>query len=142
MIRKSLSLFSMLLLAGLVGCGGLKEAEGTVTYDGNAVDGATVSFINEDGKGQAVSGFTDSSGKFVLMTGKKKGAPPGSYKVTVTKVKGVTGDLKPGSPEAIKAMKEAATRKSELPPKYGDPAKTDLKVTIPSPGPIELKLTK
>lgn len=70
----------------LAGCGGPKlvPVTGAVTLDGKPVDGATVTFVSEDGK-NSFSGSTDASGKYSLQEGEKVGALPGSYKVIVVK---------------------------------------------------------
>jgi len=79
-----------LVLAGslpvLAGCGGPKlvPVTGVVTFDGKPVEGATVTFVSEDGK-NSFSGSTDASGKYSLQEGEKVGALPGAYKVLVVK---------------------------------------------------------
>jgi hypothetical protein len=160
----------LLLVAALAltGCGSsLVKTEGVVTLDGQPVEGATVTFMTEDGKQTSV-GATDASGKFQLFTADKPGALPGSYKVTVVKTPKVAGaeSMSPGNPEYLKQMKEeskdtmaaskksaafakmpglaagggAASIKSELPKIYGTPASTPLTAKVPSDGPITLEL--
>lgn len=152
MIRKMTALALLVGLAAAIGCGGggMKSVEGTVTLDGKAVEGATVSFLPENGKGESPSGFTDSSGRFSLKTGGKTGAPPGNYKVTVTKTAALQGGaegMKPGSPEYQKMMEKgmakgpAGAPKSELPDVYSNASKTPLKATVPPPEPIKLDLS-
>jgi len=80
-----------LAAAVLAGCGGgeldVVPATGTVTLDGQPVEGATVTFVPQDADGRTATGTTDQSGKFVLQTaGAGEGALPGKYKVTVSKV--------------------------------------------------------
>lgn len=59
---------------------------GTVTYNGNPVEGAIVSFSSPLGK-PAATGVTDASGKYALHTfGEADGAAPGDYIVTLTKM--------------------------------------------------------
>lgn len=59
---------------------------GTVTYNGNPVDGAIVSFSSSGGK-PAATGVTDASGKYALHTfGEADGAAPGDYIVTLSKM--------------------------------------------------------
>src|SRR5215213_4449596 len=79
------------LVAGaLAGCSKQVPVEGTVKYKGQPVEGALVSFCNDQGVIIA-SGQTDGSGKYKLMTPQaKQEVPSGTYKVTVTKVAGVT----------------------------------------------------
>lgn len=98
--RLTLGLF---LLAGcsvlaLSGCGGAKEDEwsakrpktykvqGKVTYNGQPVDGAIVSFQSTGTEVRGATGTTNASGEFQLRTFEANdGAVPGTHKVTVTK---------------------------------------------------------
>lgn len=167
MIRKILALGLVGGLVGLVGCaGGITPVEGVVTLDGKPVDGATVVFAPENGKGQQATGLSDSSGHVRLKTGNKDGVQAGTYKVLVTKVKALTsGTMLPslkgpdssGSTDYQKSMDKSMAKggppgmpgagasggpKSELPEKYGSLDKTPLKVTVPpSEKPVKLELT-
>ena len=74
------------------GCGGGGDqlttypVTGVVTYNGSAVEGASVGFVpNEEGKPSAF-GRTEADGSYTLTTYESgDGAPAGSYTVTVTK---------------------------------------------------------
>lgn len=151
------------------GCGSsLVKTEGVVKLDGQPVEGATVTFMSDDGK-QVSVGVTDATGKFELHTGDKPGAAPGAYKVTVLKAPKVAGaeTMTPGSEEYLKSMKEEAkdeinaskksnmyaskmpgmtgargssSIKSELPAIYGGSGTTPLTAKVPSDGPIVLEL--
>ncbi|MER3415419.1 MAG: hypothetical protein C4297_04290 [Gemmataceae bacterium] len=140
------------------GCGGgasgAKPApvKGRILLDGKPLEGATVTFIPESGKGQPASGRTDSQGQFVLTTHNTgDGAVPGSYKVTVRKELAIAGGealdpSKPG-PQYFEMMKKAGEQakgaKSEVHPNYADPNKTPLKYTVPASGlDVEIKLNK
>ncbi len=58
---------------------------GTVTLNGKAVDGATVTFFLTEGKGSAV-GSTGADGKYSLSTFRPgDGAVAGQYKVSIAK---------------------------------------------------------
>jgi hypothetical protein len=64
---------------------------GTVTLNGQPIDGAEVSFFPADPKGRAATGMTDKAGRVKLLTMIGSGAVfdkvyPGSYRVTVVKV--------------------------------------------------------
>src|SRR4051794_27542937 len=100
----------LLVMASVTGCGsGLASVEGGVTLDGTPVQGATVTFVPDSGSvSQVISGQTDASGKFVLGSGGKSGAPAGNYKVVVTKTEviGGGGEMKPGDPKYLEAMKK------------------------------------
>jgi hypothetical protein len=153
----------------VTGCGpSLKPVTGVVKLDGNPVEGATVSFISDDGK-NVFTGFTDSSGSFKLANSENKaGVVPGNYKVTVVKRPSMGGEaMMPGSPEYMKHMekegKEASKHqtkggfmpgmprpgaggvmggeKSELPSIYSSASTTTLTVTVPPPSqPVVLEL--
>src|SRR5262245_52602162 len=105
--------FGTLLAAAiitLVGCSGsVKKVHGVVKLDGNPVEGATVSFVSEDGA-EVYTGFTDSKGVFSLFKGQKEGIPSGSYKVTVVKTPKVEGigseGMAPGGADYFKQMEK------------------------------------
>jgi carboxypeptidase family protein len=88
-------LISILMLTGVglfVGCGhksgaeGVVKVAGTVTYEGQPIEGANVIF-GADGEGRSASGTTDASGRFHLTTLEPyDGAIPGKYRVAVSKV--------------------------------------------------------
>ncbi len=146
----------------LVGCSSEAEVQGTVTYQGKALEGATVQFQTDDGN-PVGSGTTDASGHFKLKsTQGKDRIPAGTYKVTV--LKSSTIDIPSANDpkdftKAGEAMMKAAgvgkakgpmanpmaaagkgLSKSLIPEKYGTPQSTTLTVTVPSKTPIELKL--
>ena len=121
----------------LIGCSGGGSADvgavsvsGTVTLDGQPVEGATVAFSPAGQEGRSATGKTDASGKFTLTTVEAgDGAVPGSYAVVVTKItggatmqdpRGQGGELTPEQQEAIKAAAQGKTpeAKNELPEKY------------------------
>lgn len=131
----------MLALAGLIpGCSSgvdLPETApvvGVVTYQGQPVEGADVTFIRTGG-GQPARGDTDAQGKFVLHTyvnpeNNVEGAVPGDYQVTVKKVVEPSGM---SSEEMMKAAAEgqpAAESKGELPGRYADPVQTPLAAQV------------
>lgn len=80
----------VLAATGLAGCGDkgpeLVEAGGTVKYNGEPVQGATVIFVADAG-GQPVSSLTDEQGRFSLKTRGKAGAVVGSYKVAISAIR-------------------------------------------------------
>src|SRR6185437_7540029 len=90
-VRWTLPIVAALLTLGGCSGGGKHPAtapvSGTVTYQGKAVEGATVSFSLVGGGGVSTA-ITDAAGKYVLRTfGEADGAVPGDYKVTITKIK-------------------------------------------------------
>jgi hypothetical protein len=89
---------SMLLVAGCSGGAegaanrhGTAQVTGTVTYNGQPVEGASVTFspnvpVAEAGTAKAAFGRTDASGKFTLRTYEPDdGAIPGEYRVAISK---------------------------------------------------------
>src|SRR5690349_20378951 len=74
MFRRIALLTTCLALVGLAGCGpnvklNTVPAAGKVTYNGQAVEGATVTFFPVDpNSGKPALGTTDSAGNFTLET--------------------------------------------------------------------------
>ena len=165
----SAPLITLALLAG-TGCGpSVVKVKGVVKLDGSPVDGATVTFMSEDGK-TTYSGFSDSSGTFTLNgPDGKPGVPAGTYKVTVVKHAAMTGGdaAGAGSADAMAMMKKSADEaaktnmpgkgmmmpgmpraggaggheKSELPLVYASAEKTPLSVKVPPPSdPVQIEL--
>lgn len=151
-------LFSALMgLCLITGCSSgkgpkLAAADGTVTFMGAPLAGASVIFIPD--KGPVAMGITDTSGKFVLSTGPDRGALVGPGKFTVT---ASTGGIDSKDAEAVSKqpktpaeteayMKKAAEMqkamasgqialpKSLLPIKYAKAETSDLVHTIKENG--------
>lgn len=122
-----------LLLTSLAGCGGgavnkgpsLVPVEGTVTMDGKPLAEASLMF----GTGSAF-GETDASGHYSLKAqGGKPGCPVGEYKVIVEKW------VKDGSVYKSAEMSPMdAGAKQQIPPKYSDAEKTELKASVKEGG--------
>lgn len=107
------------LLCGIValaltGCGnnaGLQPVKGKVAYkDGKPVEGGSITFNNSQ-KQISASGDIATDGTFTLSFGTNKGAPAGTYSVTVT------GNSEYGQPATVANI-------------YGDPSRTPLKQEI------------
>jgi hypothetical protein len=67
---------------------------GTVTYNGKPLEGATVAYVGSNVDAHRSTGTTDSEGRFSLTTyaGPQqllRGAVPGEYQVTISKVKAI-----------------------------------------------------
>ena len=109
-----LSLPAFLLI--ISGCGpSHSKVEGTVTLDGNPVEGALVILIKEgDSVGLNPTGISDSSGHFLVVSGNEEGVLPGSYKVTVSKVENFAGKM---SEETMKDPTKAAMEFQKMTPK-------------------------
>jgi hypothetical protein len=160
MLRSTLFAACFIGTVALTGCGsGYSPVSGTVKLDGAPVEGATVTFVSEDGS-RTYSGFTDASGNFSLQSGEKPGALAGNYKVTVVKTQAVPGaeNMAPGGDAYLKQMmpkqKKAGSStnpavavgaaapgaKSELPTQYATVATTPLTATVPASDPVMLEL--
>jgi hypothetical protein len=157
MLRLRLTVLSAAaVLLAMAGCSKTAKVEGTVTYKGAPVTGATVTLLNDAGSVVAV-GTTDTSGKFTLLTPQnKEDIPAGDYKATVTKSSTVieggstlTEDGKGMSPDAMKMMKGNMGKgpmkgpgkaKSALPEKFATRDSTTLTVKVPPSGPVTLNL--
>lgn len=132
--------FSLTLVLVASGCGGeagprLVECKGTVTYEGKPVPGATVTFMVP--KSPIAMGTTDSSGKFVITTGGRRGAPVGEAAVGIVKAPESTGpdmtQMKPGDMQKmqVKQVDSGAKQvKSPIPEKYGSPESSGLTAAI------------
>ena len=82
----------LLILAFLPGCGNrfpVTKVTGTITWNGEPVENAMVTFIPDSSSGTVATAQTDKSGKYVLKTylGDQTayGAFSGGYKVTIVK---------------------------------------------------------
>ena len=88
---------------------------GTVTYQGNPLPDAFLTFYPEDGQKPA-AGTSDQSGAYTLTTfNNGDGAIPGPHTVTVN---------------AYDATPEGASMRSLIPARYGDINSSPLKVTV------------
>jgi len=125
----------LILVVGTIGCGQGRPktvpVSGTVTLDGQPVDGASVTFYPASG-GRPAMGTTDAQGNFTLTTFEKgDGAIPGTYNVTVTKV--AAGEASPDEQsdtgEALMGA-EDTEGKSLLPVKYSSVKTSGLTVEV------------
>lgn len=140
------------IVALLAGCGDnvdVVPVSGRITVDGEPlhVGGGLVNFVPIKEKGNTTdlqpAGVVDENGNYeVYYSTKKKGAPPGWYKLQVT-----------ASPPGIRHIPlpgERKKKKGSLPPppfdrKYMRFADSGLELEVvrnPSPGAYDLKLTK
>lgn len=108
---------ALALALSLNGCGGnpdlpdLSQVKGTVTLDGNPLDGARVEFVPEKGRGS--SGVTDADGKYVLYySGANTGALTGKHNVMITSAREQSGG------EGDQPLVEG--RNELLPPRYNE----------------------
>jgi hypothetical protein len=146
------------LLVAAAGCDGRRTpvpVEGTVTLDGNPVEGATVTFhlLGDDKEGRPATGQTDKTGTFHLKTGTEAGARPGEYKVVI--VKSVLAGPKrkmpdfPDTPEGRsqrdrflwKQFGDDEPYRNVLPDRYGDLKATPLTCQVRGDSPVHFPLT-
>ena len=145
-----LRLLSVCCVLGLLwGCTGneMMPLEGTVTLDGQPLEGAAIGFIPAEG-GRPATGKTDAEGRFTLASfTAKDGLPPGSYKVTVSKVE--TARAAEAAPSAVEDGSEESTAMGRIdqgvkfitPVKFSSPLTTDLMVEVgPGMEPVKLDL--
>jgi len=149
-----LKIFSLapLLLVLVCGCWGSDgpttyPVQGLVQYEGEPVEGATVTLIPTATDGRSASGTTDTEGTFEVTTYvspslQTSGAMPGEYDIVVSKmeVRELDEDLSPE--EAQAAFQKLGPPKNLLPRKYRSPNTSGLSVTIEdgSPDPLTLDL--
>lgn len=162
-------LVSVLALVA-VGCGGsdrppLAQAVGKVTLDGEAMAGATVTFIPVEG-GRPTTSMTDAEGMYEMNTyGDDDGAPVGDHYVSVMKVGGKGASMleneAPPSDDEDDSMSGENSLSPNLggadgrddttvdieslteyfvPKRYMDPKNSGLKVTVPPEGSDRLNL--
>jgi hypothetical protein len=137
-----LATLGALALTSAAGCGGVRRVpvSGTVTLDGQPVNGGHLVFTPDTAKGNTArisctsrikDGRYDLETNGVTRAESGSGVPPGWYKVTFR-------------------MLELSTKKHPIAPvnvndKFKDPAKTPLSVEVkdnPEPGAYDIKMTK
>lgn len=129
-----------LLMLVAVGCAGpaldgTVPVSGTVTYQGEPVEGAMVMFIPE-GDWRAASGRADADGRFHLSTlAPSDGAMVGSYKVTISKTEVSASRESDEAPPPSRNPEWPPITATELVPvKYKRPETSGLEVEVTSNG--------
>lgn len=128
---------SLLMFAG---CSGSDSGEslgasvsGTVTYNGNPVEGAMVTFRPASEGAQGAFARTDAEGKYELSSSAAatSGVVPGEYNVTVTKTEvGESNVASEEDPDYNPYATGQTKPKSVLPKKYADAKTSDLQFTV------------
>ena len=102
-------LATLSIILVLMGCGGQKipglvSAEGIVLLDGQPVEGVSIVFTPSSGSGgdRYATSISQSGGKFVLHTVDIRGALPGKYDVTLSKMT-ITTKVSPEEEERLNA---------------------------------------
>lgn len=114
----SLCVLTLILVVGCKGGGSrLERVEGTITYKGQPVAGATVMF-SPVGEGATTAGFaiTDENGHYQLQGQTGKGIGAGEYAVAVSKVQDVPTGETTVTPEGKE--QPVVEGRSLLPDKY------------------------
>jgi hypothetical protein len=121
-----------------IGCGGggvsgTVPVSGKVSYKGQPVAGAIVTFTGGGEGSRPAVAVSEADGTYKLKTLESDGALPGKYKVTVIKTE-TTAESAPVSMEdaAKQSGKAAAAAKELLPPKYANGAETPLQFEVKS----------
>ena len=133
----------LVTLCAPLGCGGGRKpiktdyVEGTITYKGAPVTGASLAFSPvKEGEGHPAYGATDSSGNYKIQTflgAPDKGTTPGEYIVTISKSVGVpTGRF---NVDDDGNRLEIVDTKSVFSEVYNDMTRTPLRATVTKGGP-------
>ena len=140
--KKYLLVLVILGLIAVSGCKGPKikglvPVRGTVTYNGEPLEGAAVCFTPKEFQtgDRLATGKTDAKGTFELRTIGELGILPGEYVVVLVKNEASPGNQTPppGRPAPVQV-------KSLIPKRYGDPKTTDLNVVVENSGIRDLRL--
>jgi hypothetical protein len=135
-----LSIALLLSISLTTGCTGSNYPEtyavtGIVTYQGKAVEGASVVLSNMLPTGLSANGVTDSNGKFTVKTYmspdyEPAGAVAGEYKIAIQKWKVVEFPPNLSTDEKMDYLNKLPPPKSLLPARYSDPHQSGFLVTV------------
>lgn len=133
MLRR-LSHLVLLVGIGSFGCSSdMASVSGLVTLDDKPLNTGSVAFHPVNG-GPAATGTIDGDGHYSLVVGAGERLPPGDYIATVVATE---PPKEPANPSSAPAPGKPIT-----PVKYGDVAKSDLKVTVKTgSNSLDLKLS-
>ena len=141
--KKHLLLFVLLGLFVISGCGrpkidGLVPVRGTITFNGEPLEGASIGFAPKEFKpgDRLGTGKTDTQGRFELRTIGEFGVLPGEYVVVVIK-----NEIVPGRQASPPGRPVPSEVRSLIPQRYGDPKTSDLNVIVDQSGHRNLQLT-
>ena len=116
---------------------GLVPVAGTVTMNGNPVEGADVMFVPKEPtpNRRVAAAQTDAQGRFTLTTlNPQDGAAPGEYSVTIVKWELDGPERAPRYDRDGEIIPEFRTSSNVLPSRYESPDKTPLVITVPPRG--------
>lgn len=138
------------ILCAAIGCTRADKpvpVRGVLTLDGNPVEGAAVQFVPASDTARPAHAETGSGGSYQIMTREPgDGAMPGEYRVLVIweppppPTYRTSGEGGPSRQQMQRDIEEYQAKQKKLgkgvtiPPVYGEPGKTPLRVTVPAPG--------
>lgn len=127
-----ISLGPLLVAVALSGCGGsgeegLARVKGTVTLDGQPLEGASVVFVPETPSAESQPGYgsTGRNGHYtVVFSNSRQGITPGKYKVSIQTFvapgEDENGTAIPATPEKVPDVyNRSTTLTAEVPPDGG-----------------------
>jgi len=128
-----------LLLSLFVGCSphdpaGTVPVRGQVTYRGQPVEGATVTFADPDGKRTPGADITDAAGGYRLAV------KPGNYTVLVSKFQAAPNTQAVSMEQAAGGNTSADQPKNVLPDKYNELDASPLTCEVKSGGEIAFEV--
>lgn len=133
----------IITLFSVAGCGGSDadnpptyETTGTVTYNGEPVEGAHVTYRSDGDPVHIAYGTTDAQGHFALTTFEKgDGAVEGKYAVKIMKLEEKTGGAEAGSAPPGGPTAAPPPPKSLIPQRYSDFDTSGFTATVTPDGP-------
>ena len=139
----NITFVSLFLLAMTLGCGGGRQSiktdfvEGTVTYKGAPVSGASINFSPvSTGAGSPAYGITNGSGSYKIQTllgASDRGTTPGEYIVTVAKSESIPSGRFEADSDGNRY--EVMSSRSLIPEIYSSVGTSTLRATVKSGGP-------
>ena len=141
LIGGGVGLIALILVAWfLFGGSGLGTVTGIVTFEGQPLAGAAITFIGDDATG-SFNGQSGSDGKYKVYGATGSGIPAGNYKVTVTKYVGKGG--KTTEEEGAEADPESGRLRNMIHDAYAQPEITPLKFEVKrGTNTIDIKVSK
>ena len=126
---------SLLFLSGCGGSNVLKtnRVEGTVTYHGEPLANASLTFYPEGEGSTPAIGKTDEKGMYLLQTlqgAAQAGTTPGEYVITISKKEQIPSGRKVRGGDNYDEMVDEMISKELLPVKYTVKGTTPFKVTV------------
>jgi len=119
-------------VALIAGCGGTGlhtiVVTGTVTFDGEPLEGAAITFTPR-GEGHPAFGITDANGRYTLQTmlgNPDAGTTPGDYEVAITKFEATP----PRTEEEDALGLPPPSPRSLIPVRYGSTGTSGLAATV------------